>query len=156
MTIDTNTLLIGLIACVAIAIFLGLHTKWRLDRLMRGKSGKDLEEIVMRTAADIDRFKQFRKELQNYLETIENRLTKSIRAVDTVRFNPFHGTGDGGNQSFATALMDEKGDGVVFSTLHARERMSIFAKPLAKFTSTYELTGEEKEAIKKAREKLKV
>lgn len=155
MTIDTNTLLLILIAGIAVAIALGLHTEWRLTRLMRGKSGKDLEEIVIRSASDIDRFKQFRKELETYLESVEKRLKQSVRGVGMVRFNPFKGTGDGGNQSFASAFIDEKGDGVVFSTLSTRERMSIFAKPLTKFASTYELTGEEREAIKQAKQNIR-
>lgn len=156
MQIDTNTLLIILIAGIAIAIFLGLHTEWRFRRLLRGKSGRDLEEIVIRTATDTDRFKLFRKELEKYLETVEARLAKSVRAVETVRFKPFRGTGDGGNQSFATAFLDEKGDGVVFSTLQTRERMSVFAKPLKSGKSEYELTGEERSAIQKAKEQLRV
>lgn len=153
--IDTNTLLIILIAGIAIATALGLHTEWRMSRLMHGKSGKNLEEIVIRNASDMDRFKQFRKELEKYLESVEKRLERSVRGVATIRFNPFKGTGEGGNQSFASAFIDERGNGVVFSTLHARERISIFAKPLTDGKSTYELTGEERHAIQKAKEQLR-
>jgi len=85
---------------------------------------------------------------------VEKRLNQSVRGVGTVRFNPFRGTGDGGNQSFASAFIDEKGDGVVFSTLYSRERMSVFAKPLTGGKSEYELTGEERRAIQKAREQM--
>ena len=153
--IDTNTLLVILIAGTCIAVALGAHTEWRLTRLMRGKSGKNLEEIVVRNATDIERFRQFRKEIETYLETVEKRLDQSVRGVGTVRFNPFKGTGDGGNQSFASAFINERGDGVVFSTLYSRERMSIFAKPLTGGKSQYELTGEERHAIQKAKECLK-
>lgn len=153
---DTNTLLIILIAGIAVAVLLGLHTEWRLTRLMRGKSGKNLEEIVVRSAADIEKFKQFRKELEVYLESVEKRLERSVRGVGTVRFNPFRGTGEGGNQSFASAFIDEEANGVVFSTLHTRERMRIFAKPLTCGKSEYELTQEERDAIKLAQQKLRV
>ncbi len=155
MTIDTNTLLTILIAGIAVAIALGLHTEWRLTRLMRGKSGKSLEEIVVKSASDLERFKQFRKEIEQYLETVEKRLGKTVQGVGVVRFNPFRGTGDGGNQSFASAFIDEAGNGVVLSTLQTRERMSIFAKPLLKFTSSYELTDEEKRAIQTAKEQMR-
>jgi hypothetical protein len=154
MQIDTNTLLIILLTGTVVAVLLGLHTEWRLTRLMRGKSGKDLECTVVQNAADIARFKQFRKEIEIYLETVEKRLDQSVRGIGTVRFNPFKGTGEGGNQSFASAFISEKGDGVVFSTLYSRERMSVFAKPLTGGKSQYELTGEERHAIQKAEEKL--
>lgn len=152
---DIQTLLYIVLAGVVIAIALGLHTEWRMSRLLRGKSGKDLEESIIKNRADIDHFKQFRKEIEHYLQTVEARLKGSVRGVGTIRFNPFKGTGEGGNQSFASAFIDERGNGVVFSTLHSRERMRIFAKPLTQFTSTYELTSEEKEAVRQAKEKLR-
>ena len=47
-------------------------------------------------------------------------------------------------------MLNEEGDGVVFSSLYSRERMSVFAKPIKNNKSEYELTSEEKEALKKA------
>ena len=85
---------------------------------------------------------------------MEKRLDQSVRGIGTVRFNPFKGTGDGGNQSFATALLDENENGVVLSTLYTRERVGIYAKPLKSGKSEYELTGEEREAVKQAKEKM--
>ena len=84
---------------------------------------------------------------------MNRRLRKSIRGVETVRFNPF--PDQGSNQSFAIGMVDETGDGVVLSSLYARERMSIFAKPVKGGKSEYELTEEEKEALWKAKEKIK-
>lgn len=156
MTLDTNALLVIIAVGLAVAIALGLHTEWRVGRFMRGKDGKTLEDAVVQNAANIQKFKEFRKELESYLDTVERRLERSVRGVGTVRFNPFKGTGDGGNMSFASAFIDERGNGVVFSTLHTRARMSIFAKPLKDGRAEYELTGEEKEAVKLAREKLQV
>ena len=43
---------------------------------------------------------------------------RSIQRVGIVRYNPFEDTG--GNQSFALALTDAKGDGFVISSLHTR------------------------------------
>jgi len=97
MVIDTNMLLIVLTVCMVIAVLLGLHTEWKVNRLLRGKSGKSLENVIIRNAADIEKFKEFRKELETYLESVEKRLDQSVRGIGTVRFNPFKGTGDGGH-----------------------------------------------------------
>lgn len=156
MALNTDILFIVLAALMVIAVALGIHTEWRLNRLSRGKSGKTLEDSIIRNATDIEKFKEFRKEIEAYLETVEKRLNQSVRAVSTVRFNPFKGTGDGGSQSFATAFLDEKENGVVLSTLYTRERVATFAKPLKNGKSEYELTGEEKEAISLAKQKLRV
>ncbi len=69
--------------------------------------------------------------------------------METIRFNPF--PDQGSNQSFAVGMLDEDGDGVVFSSLYSRERMSIFAKPIKNGKSEYELTAEEKNVLDKAR-----
>ena len=42
----------------------------------------------------------------------------AFQRVGLVRYNPFEDTG--GNQSFALAMLDAKGDGWVLSSLHAR------------------------------------
>jgi hypothetical protein len=76
-------------------------------------------------------------------------LRKSIRGLETIRFNPF--PDQGSNQSFAISFQNEDGDGVVISSLYARERMSVFAKPIKKGSSTYELTDEEREVINKSK-----
>jgi hypothetical protein len=92
----------------------------------------------------------FRENTLKNLEDKERRLQRSIQAVKTIRFNPFKGIGEGGNQSFSSALLSEKGDGVVFTSIYSRERVSIYAKPLESFKGEFELTGEEKDAVEKA------
>ena len=155
MVLDVNTTLIVLATAMGIAVLWGLRTQWRINRLLKGKSGKTLEDTIVKNASDIEKLNDFRKELETYLETVEKRIGQSIRGVGTVRFNPFKGNGEGGSQSFATALVDEKENGVVLSTLFIRERVGVYAKPLTNGKSEYELTEEEKEAIKRAGQKIR-
>ena len=82
-------------------------------------------------------------------------MKKSVQAVSTIRFNPFKGNGSGGNQSFATAFLNEDTDGVVISSIYSREHTSVFSKPINKGVSEYELSGEEKEAIENAKKQIK-
>jgi hypothetical protein len=78
---------------------------------------------------------------------IEEYLSHHLR-LGVVRFNPFEDTG--GDQSFAIALVDRQGDGVVISSLHGRKETRVYAKPLKKGESAYPLAEEEKEAIARA------
>ena len=78
---------------------------------------------------------------------ISNKTKQSIRGLETIRFNPF--SDQGSNQSFAIAMLNEDGDGVVLSSLYARDRMSVFAKPIKNNKSEYELSNEEKEVLSK-------
>jgi hypothetical protein len=119
-----------------------------------GKGGKSLEDLIVSLKKNIHELEHFRDESIEYFKLIEMRLKRSIQAVETIRFNPFKGTGSGGNQSFSTALLNEKGDGVVISSLHSRDHVSIFSKPVKKFSSDFETTTEEKNVIRDAKDNL--
>ncbi len=124
----------------------------RFKRLALGRNGSIEESIAILTRESKEMI-TFRSELEKYLKLAESRLRGSVQGVATVRFNPFV-SGQGGNQSFATAFLDEEGSGVVFSTLYARDRVGVYAKPLEKGASPFELTQEEKDAIALARESI--
>lgn len=151
MTFSTTEILIGVIALsvfiLAIAV---LYLSVRLNRVLKGKSGKDLEESFQMIEKEYRAMKNFRDAMSAYLKNVDEKLKKTVRTVKTIRFNPWKGNGDGGNQSFASAFLSENGDGVILSSLHSRDRMSIFAKPIEKGKSSYELSAEEKEVLKKA------
>jgi hypothetical protein len=133
----------SLLALIAITLF-----ERRLSRLLLGRSGS-LEETISILSRDMKEMQTFRVELEKYLKQSEMRLRGSVQGVGVVRFNPFK-EGNGGNQSFAAAFLDDTGSGVVLSTLYARDRVGVYAKPLVNSTSTYELSAEEKEAVTKA------
>jgi len=63
-----------------------------------------------------------------------------------VRFNTFEDTG--GNQSFALALVDPAGNGVVVNSLHARNQTRLYAKALRAGIADGALSAEETEALR--------
>lgn len=135
-----------LLSLVAVALLIWQHR--RLSRLMHGRAN-NWEEAMGVFSRDIKELREFRMELEKYLKTAEARLRSAVRGVGVVRFNPF-AAGQGGNQSFAAAFLDEEGNGVVFSTLYARDRVGVYAKPLVRGASSFELTQEEKDAVTQA------
>ena len=48
------------------------------------------------------------------------------------------------------ALLDEKNNGVVLNGIYSREMSNIYAKPVENGSSSYKITDEEQEAIKRA------
>jgi hypothetical protein len=152
LTTDTLVLiLLGLVVLVAVAL---VRLEIKLRRLCRGQKGADLEATINGLGASVDALKKFEGESKGYFKNIERRIRRSTQSVDTVRFNAFRGDGLGGNQSFATAFVNEEGDGAVMSSIYTRERVSVFSKPLSKFTSVIELSEEESQAVTRARAKL--
>ncbi len=155
MHVDQNLLLIIAGAICLILLLWIIRLEVKLRNFLIGTGSKNLDDSVKAIRKELEGFNKFQKEEEKYLVTVEKRLKRSLQAVETVRFNPFKGSGTGGNQSFATAFTSEKGDGVIVSGLYAHDRMSIFTKPLENFSSTYELTDEEKSVIDRSKVKLK-
>lgn len=119
----------------------------RIRKLLAGKDAQSLEGVIRVLGDDIRALEKFQADTTSYLALAEKRIRRSVQGVETIRFNAFKGNGEGGNQSFAVALLSENGDGAIISSLYARDRMSVFAKPVMGFTSQYEMTEEEKSAI---------
>ncbi len=139
----------GAFVLSVLSLVLLLALRRRLVRLGLGRNGSIEESIAVLTRENKE-LKEFRRELEKYLKLAEGRLRGSVQGVGVVRFNPFVG-GQGGNQSFCVAFLDERGQGVVFSTLYARDRVGVYAKPLEGGISTFELSDEEKEAVERAK-----
>jgi hypothetical protein len=123
-------------------------TEKRLKRFFLGKKAKDLEETIALLETEINKLNKSKEEIEKNIISINSKLRKSVRGLETIRFNPF--PDQGSNQSFAIGMLNEEGNGLVISSLYSRERMSIFAKPIKNGKSEYELTAEEKEALQKA------
>ena len=144
---------LGALVIALIAVGYAISLKIRFRRLALGRTGS-IEESVNILLRDTKELQQFRGELEKYLKLAEGRLRGAVQGLGVVRFNPFSGDGSGGNQSFAAAFLDEGGRGVVLSSLYARDRVGIYAKPVEGWKSTFELSGEEKEAIAKAKQQV--
>ncbi len=150
---EGNVFLIAYFVFVGIAILFGIFwvmsTEKRLKRFFIGKKAKDLEDTLIILENEIAELKKSKIVAENEIMTINAKLKKSVRGLETLRFNPF--PDQGSNQSFAVGMLNEDGDGVVISSLYSRERMSIFAKPVRAGKSEYELTEEERSVLDRAK-----
>ncbi len=134
---------------ILIGAFWVISTEKRLKKFFLGKKAKDLEDTIVSLEDSIVKLKSAKEKAEIEIVEINKKLKKSIRGVETIRFNPF--PDQGSNQSFAIGMLNEDGDGVVLSSLYARERMSVFAKPVKNGKSEYELSTEERDVLEKAK-----
>ena len=144
-------------AGAAVIILLLLYWIIRLEiklRKLLGKRNGSLDDALNILRKEVEYLKQYSENTTNKFQNIDKKIGKTISGLETVRFNPFKGTGSGGNQSFATALINKDGDGVIISSLYSRDHVSVFSKPVKNMTSEYELTTEEKLALQKAKESI--
>ncbi len=111
-------------------------------------NGKNLEEDLSNFMYKVDRVERQNAEIMNFCKNLDEDLTKCIQKVGIVRYSAFKDTGS--DLSFAVALLDEKNSGVVFNGIYSREMSNIYAKPVENGNSSYTLSEEESEAIRKA------
>lgn len=146
---STNTLLFGvLFILLAIALIFIIRTELRFKKLFRGSKADTLEGLIGTLVEEVKRLNGATTLHASDLKSLEERLIKHGRGVKLVRFNPFPDAGS--NQSFAVGVVNGEGDGVVFSSLYSRERMSVFAKPIKGGKSDIELSPEEAGVVAEA------
>lgn len=157
MPLDASTLTVALAALaatlIALAIWVGLlqrsasSVQRRLRRALPDGSGT-LDELLERTLDRVDQLTQRVDALNALHRELEEVTRRSVQKVGVVRFNPF--ADSGGDQSFAIALLDSNGTGVVISSLHGRTETRIFAKHVVAGRSRHQLSEEEHDAIRRA------
>lgn len=144
------TAVLGLAIAVA-----GWRRAGRLERhyrlLMEGVDGVDLAAALEAMARRLGGTEHQVESLDKASANLDDRLARAIQRFDVLRFNAY---GDsGGDQSFAIALLDEGGSGVVISSLHGRDGVRVYAKPLDRGSSSYALSTEEQQVVAAARAK---
>ncbi|MEI6296569.1 MAG: DUF4446 family protein [bacterium] len=142
-----------LIASVIILIACIIRLEMRLKKILKGNTVNNIEDSIVTAIEDIEKLDTAKNNIEKEIQIIKNSIRKNIRTVETTRFNPFADVGS--KQSFASAFIDDHGDGVVLSSLYSRDKVSVFAKPIKEYKSDYELSEEEKEVLKKSWESRK-
>lgn len=80
---------------------------------------------------------------------LRGEVAGALRHVAVVRYDAF---GDmGGRMSFSAAFLDDAGDGVVLSSIHARGESRTYGKAVLDGDSDVVLTPEERQALDAAR-----
>ena len=125
---------LGTIAVVLAALALVVAVL-ALRRTQRRSDGSDLPSDLLG--------------LRREVAALRAEVGDGLRHLAVVRYDAF---GDmGGHLSWSLALLDDRGDGVVVSSIHGRSEGRTYAKSIAAWTSDQQLSPEEDEAVTQAR-----
>ena len=140
---------------VAILLIWAIVLQWRLSRIRRvfnglteGLEDANLEEALYHCVDAVEKNTQHTEDLITLTENLRISARNDIQRVGLIRFNPFEDAG--GDQSFAIALLDADGTGLVLSSLFSRTGSRMFAKEVVAGRSSHVLTDEEVDAINMA------
>jgi len=146
-------LLLAIMALAGVVLLLARQQRLlgQYQQLMTGTSGGNLEALLNDHVAQVRTTATRVDAVEELARQIEAGSRFNLQHLGLVRYNPFRDTG--GDQSFAIALADGQGYGLVLSSLHTRDTTRVYAKALQAWESAHPLTDEENEAIALARQK---
>lgn len=135
---------LGALALIKLA---RLHRAYELLQVAEGR-----ETIVDVMGRTMDEFTDLRRDvarLEGDLASTRRDLASALRHVSVVRYDAF---GDmGGRYSFSAALLDDSGDGLIITSIHARSETRTYLKGLHAGDSDITLSPEEHQAVQLAR-----
>jgi uncharacterized protein YoxC len=111
-------------------------------------SGVKLEDLLQSNLHEVKELSQRVADHESRLKKAENKLRRGIDCAELIRFNSFDNMG--AELSFALALLNQEGTGVVLTGIHSIEESRIYAKAIEKGQSSAKLIQEEKLAIERA------
>jgi len=141
-----------LIFSVLILIVLLYRRMKRFERSYRSlqtfMNGREMDILLEEYVQKVTKLEQNIESCNLRLNPIELKLRNSVDRAELIRFRAFEDVGS--DLSFAFALLNQEGNGVVLSSIHSREDARVYAKPITGGLSSYSLSDEEKEVISKA------
>jgi hypothetical protein len=144
---------LGVVAIAALVLAIGSHL--RLSRMRRRFTvlwGGGEADVATLAAGQERRLLGLAEQVQTVraeVTGLRDDLRQSLRNVAVVRYDAF---GDmGGRLSFSCAVVDDAGDGLVLSSIHARGESRTYAKGIVGGSSEITLTPEEQQALGAAR-----
>lgn len=126
-----------------------LETKYR--RLMRGASGKNIEEVIVKRLDEIDDVKDKCEEALNQNKELKESLKGCVQKVAIMRYKAFENVGS--DLSFSIAILDGNNDGIILTGIYGREESTTYAKPVDQGISRYDLSEEEITVLNRAMNK---
>ncbi|MFY9220531.1 MAG: DUF4446 family protein [Actinomycetes bacterium] len=155
MTLDAQTagiiaIVAGVLALVALVVMFVLSAQisgMRRDyTLLQDHDGKEsFVGVVARKTEEVGLLREQVELLHAELVHTREELSAAIRHVSVVRFDAF---GDmGGRMSFTAAMVDDHGDGVVLTTIHARAESRTYIRALRRGEADSTLSPEENQAV---------
>lgn len=148
-------IMLGVLVLLIIFIFIEILNRVQINRvekrykkLMKGSHGKSIEEMVLEHTKMVDDSLQSIEEIKNTYSEIGAKVNTCIQKYAVVRYRAFDDVGS--DLSYSIALLDNRNTGVILTGIYGRNESTTFAKPIENGISKYDLSEEEKQAVKNA------
>ena len=151
----TFYMMIGLSVITLISIILLITTlcklkklRRRVDALTRGQDTESMEDIMLNFFERIESLENHGKDVDADIKLIKETLKNTYQKTALVKYDAFREMS--GALSYSLALLDQKNDGVLISSMYSREGCYTYAKDVVNGECKINLSEEETEALKQA------
>ena len=151
----TFYMMIGLSVITLISIILLISTlcklkklRRRVDALTRGKDTESMEDIMLNFFERIESLENHGQNVDGDIKVMKNTLKNTYQKTGLVKYDAFREMS--GALSYSLALLDQKNDGILISSMYSREGCYTYAKDVVNGECKINLSEEETEALKQA------
>lgn len=116
-----------------------------IRRALKGTEGQPLDQMLLQHVETQRQLKNDVADLRNRMADAEKWMDKAVGYASIVRYDAFDNVS--GNQSFAVALQNSEGDGIILNAVSGRDQTRVYGKSLRGGQCESNLTPEEKQAI---------
>lgn len=152
---DSDYIIIGLAALVLVLIILMITNVVQMSKLkknykifMSGKSGRNLEDTLIKRLNQIDSLIDKNSENEKNIKTLFKNMQHTYQKMGLVKYDALNEMG--GKLSFSLAMLDERNNGFIINAMHTREGCYTYIKEIIDGNSVIVLSEEEQEALSNA------
>lgn len=147
--------IIAMIIVIIILLFMQIINRVEINRIekrykkiMKNSVGKNLEEMVYEYNDKVEKSLDTAKRIEAMYADVDGRLKRCVQKVSVIRYRAFEDVGS--DLSYSIAMLDEANNGLVITGIYGRNESTSFTKPIENGISKYDLSEEEKLAIRSA------
>jgi Protein of unknown function (DUF4446) len=152
MDLSTKTLSVLVLSALGLNVLTLFLLVASRGRRRAGASPVAMDDVLRAAlqghARTLQRLEAAVRDLAAEDRAIAERLSGAVQRVALLRYDAFEDMG--GRLSFSCALLDERGDGVVVTSINGRQDTRVYAKPVRAGSSDHNLSEEEEQAIREA------
>jgi hypothetical protein len=120
--------------------------KRQLSAITRGTENMNLEEVLVNYLNKVEQIEHQTDRVEQAIAVLQAQLPHCVQRVNMIRYDAFEDVG--GQQSFAIALLDGRGDGLVLTSVYSRMEIRVYAKAIRNGRSSHPLSEEETRVLK--------
>lgn len=128
--------------------------KKKYNKFMQGKNARSLEKDIIALYEDNVFIKNNVSKNQKDIEELFHKHEFAFQKMGLVKYDAFKEMG--GKLSFTLALLNERNDGFVINSVHSSDGCYSYTKKIRNGESNIDLSNEEKEAVERAINSVKV